>query len=236
VIPTRACSFSSTHRLIPSKYSAEGTVLGELAGTGEDLASIAELDGSTNSRLAGEAGMLPGIGIHELIFGVPYSHIVNASFTHASDQGGRFNGDTRGAWYAALELETSCREVAFHRLEDLKEVSWPDEEVSSFDDYHADFAGDFHDLRGGAPEFKLYLEAAPVPACYQESQRLAHNLLMKGSSGIVFPSVRHRRGTCLACFRPALVYNVRRARRLEFRLRATIRFSMKQVKPVEIKD
>lgn len=230
MIPTRACSFSSTHRLIPSKYSVEGTVLSELADTEADLAAIAELDGSTNSRLAGEAGLLPRIGIHELIFGVPYSHIVNASFTHASDQGGRFNDSTRGAWYAGLDSETSCREVAFHRLQDLKEVSWPEEEVSTFDDYEADFAAEFHDLRGGAPEFKTYLEPAPVPACYCESQRLAHELLTRGSNGVVFPSVRHRRGTCLACFRPALVYNVRRACRLEFRLRATVPFSMKQVK------
>jgi hypothetical protein len=28
-------------------------------------------------------------------------------------------------------------------------------------------------------------------------------------SGLLYPSVRHRGGTCLACFRPALVVNVR---------------------------
>ena len=236
MIPTRACSFSSTHRLIPSKYSPEGTVLGELADNEADLHSIIELDGATNSRLAGEAGQLPGIGIHELIFGVPYSHIVNASFTHASDQGGRFNDGTRGAWYAGLKIETSCHEVAFHRLEDLREVSWPEEEVSTFDDYEADFTAEFHDLRGGEPGFRKYLKPAPVPGCYRDSQRLAHDLLMQGSNGIVFPSVRHRRGTCLACFRPALVYNVRRAQRLEFRFHATVPFSMKQVKEAGITD
>ncbi len=230
MIPIRACSFSFTHRLIPSKYSAEGTVLADLADTAAELAALIELDGSTNSRLAGEAGQLPGIGIHELIFGVPYSHIVNASFTHPSDQGGRFNDSTRGAWYAGLKIETSCHEVAFHRLEDLREVSWAEEEISTFDDYVADFTAEFHDLRGPAPEFKKYLKAAPVPACYREPQRLAKDLLMQGSNGVVFPSVRHSRGTCLACFRPALVYNVRRAQRLEFRLKAEAPFSMRQVK------
>ncbi len=233
MIPNRACSFSSTHRLIPSKYSAEGTVLAELADNAAELAALIELDGSTNSRLAGEAGQLPGIGIHELIFGVPYSHIVNASFTHPSDRGGRFNDSTRGAWYAGLKIETSCHEVAFHRLEDLREVSWPEEEISTFDDYVADFTAEFHDLRGSAPEFRKYLKGAPVPACYRDSQQLARKLLESGSSGIVFPSVRHRRGICLACFRPALVYNVRRGHRLEFRLHAAAPFSMKQVKETD---
>jgi RES domain-containing protein len=234
VIPTSSCSFPSTHRLIPSKYSPEGTVLSELADTQDDLLSLVELDGSTNSRLAGEAGLLPGIGIHELIFGVPYSHIVNASFTHASDQGGRFNSSARGAWYAGVEIETSCHEVAFHRLEDLREVSWPEEEVSTFDDYVAEFAAEFHDLRGGARAFRKYLKPSPVPACYRQPQQLANELLAQGSNGIVFPSVRYEKGTCLACFRPALVYNVRRAQRLEFRLLATKPFSMKQVSEIRI--
>ena len=32
---------------------------------------------------------------------------------------------------------------------------------------------------------------------------------MAGSLGVVYPSVRHAGGTCVACFRPALVANVR---------------------------
>ncbi len=34
-------------------------------------------------------------------------------------------------------------------------------------------------------------------------------LLAAGAAGIVYPSVRRGGGTCLACFRPALVANVR---------------------------
>ena len=36
-------------------------------------------------------------------------------------------------------------------------------------------------------------------------------MLEAGSLGIVYPSVRRRGGTCLACLRPALVMNVRKA-------------------------
>jgi len=37
-----------------------------------------------------------------------------------------------------------------------------------------------------------------------------------GSAGLIYPSVRHRGGTCLACFRPALVVNVRKDRIVSF--------------------
>ena len=34
--------------------------------------------------------------------------------------------------------------------------------------------------------------------------------------GIVYPSVRRPKGTCLACFRPALVMNVRKDKTYRF--------------------
>jgi hypothetical protein len=34
--------------------------------------------------------------------------------------------------------------------------------------------------------------------------------------GIVYPSVRRAKGTCLACFRPALVMNVRKDQTYRF--------------------
>jgi RES domain-containing protein len=228
--PVRECSFSGTHRLIPSKYSPEGTVLAELTASDRELADLIELDGATNARLLGEEGLLPGIGVHELIYGVKYAEIVNASFTHASPTGGRFNSNQRGAWYASLERQTSIAEVAFHKLEQLKEVAWPYEEVSTCDDYRADLAADFHDLRGESPRFRRYLKPAPIPDCYRDSQQLAASLLAGGANGVVFPSVRRPVGTCVAVFRPALVYNVRRAARLEFRLSARTPFTLRQVR------
>ena len=63
-----------------------------------------------------------------------------------------------------------------------------------------------HDLRH-ARGFKACL----APDSYVASQALADSLLSAGSLGVVYPSVRHAGGTCVACFRPALVSNVRRA-------------------------
>ena len=231
--PVRECAFSSTHRLIPSKYSTEGTVLAQLTDDDREVQELVELDGATNARLLGEEGLLPGIGVHELLYGVAYSQIVNASFTHAAPQGGRFNNNRRGAWYAGLERETSVAEVAFHKLEQLREIDWKFEEVSTCDDYLADFATQFHDLRGVSPGFRKHLKPGPIPECYREPQQLAAELLERGSNGIVYPSVRRHSGTCIVCFRPVLVYHVRLAARLEFSLHAGRAFTADQVREVK---
>jgi hypothetical protein len=204
---------NDTHRLIPSRYSkSEESVLAEIAaGDDADLRSLFDLDHATNDRLLAENNLLPGIGIHELVFGVPYFRIVNAAFCHPHPLGSRFNGPERGAWYAAFNLKTSQAEVAFHKSIELAEVGWTDEEVT-YDDYLADFSGDLHDIRRD----KRFADAL-APQSYVASQRLAQDLLDSGSLGIVYPSVRRRSGTCLACFRPALVMNVRKGRTYVFR-------------------
>jgi len=232
VPPIKTERLRATHRLIPTKYSRAETVLSRLTADAQTLHDLLELDGATNDRLLGESGLLPGITVNELIFGVPYAHIVNAAFTHASPDGGRFNDAMRGAWYAGLERRTSVAEVAFHKLEQLAEVSWPKEEISNYDDYLADISADLHDLRGGRRGFTRYLAPEPIPACYAEPQALAATLLKAGSSGIVYPSVRLEGGTCVVCFRPALVSSVRRGAELEVRLLAGRAFTPSQMRVV----
>jgi RES domain-containing protein len=192
-----------THRLIPSRHS-DDSVLKRLAEDEKQLEALFELDGATNDRLLGEANLLPGISVHELLFGVAFAHIVNAAFTHAHPSGSRFNGPDRGAWYAAFELETAEAEIAFHKAQELIEIKWQESETFTFHDYLADFRTDFHDIRGDA-RFSGCLD----PTSYGNSQKLAKDLLASGSAGIIYPSVRHSNGTCLVCFRPVLVTNVR---------------------------
>jgi RES domain len=195
-----------THRLIPAKYAErEPSVLRRIARNDRELRDLFELDSATNERLLGESNLLPGITVHELVFGVPHYHIINAAFTHAQPNGSRFNGPERGAWYAGFALETAQAEVAFHFGEELREIpAWSHPETRAYRDYLADFRGEFHDIRND-PRFRSCLN----PNSYRESQHLAHDLLNHGSIGVVYPSVRHLGGTCIGCFRPALVTNVR---------------------------
>ncbi len=204
-----------THRLVPSRYS-DPTVLERLAEDEHQLRDLFEIEGATNERLLGESNLLPGIGVHELLFGVAHAAIVNAAFTHAHPAGSRFNGPERGAWYAAFELRTARAEVAFHKAQELREIGWHEPETFAFDDYLADFRARFHDLRGDAAHAG-FLD----PGSYRLSQNLARELLAAGSAGIVYPSVRDSTGTCLACFRPALVTNVRRGRSLKLTIRGS---------------
>lgn len=194
-----------THRLIPAQFADEGvSVLTRLTEDEETLNAIFELDNATNDRLLGESGRLPGIDVRELVFGIPSYRIINAAFCHPSPGGARFNGADRGAWYGGFELETAQAEVAYHRQHWLQETGWEEEDVADYLDYLADFHAPFHDLRD--PErFSSYLD----PEDYKAAQALAQQLLREGSAGIVYRSVRWRTGTCLACFRPVLVTNVR---------------------------
>jgi hypothetical protein len=200
-----------THRLIPSKYLPDGeSVLAEIADDKAHLDVIFDLDNATNDRLQAENDLLPGIGIHELVFAVPNYRIINAAFTHAHPRGSRFNGPDRGAWYAGFEIETAQREVAWHKSVEYAEIDYWTDSIT-YDDFLADFDGAFHDVRGVGG-----YEACLAPDSYVAAQGLAAELLNAGSLGLVYPSVRHEGGSCIACFRPAIVGNVRRDRRYRF--------------------
>jgi len=194
-----------TCRLIPSRFAArEDSVLAGIAGDEAQLVDLFDLDNATNERLRGEHGLLPGIGMDELVFGVPNFRIINAAFTCARPEGARFSGPDRGAWYCSFELETALAEIAFHKTVEYQEIGRFDDSVS-FEALLADFTHEFHDLRGDS-RFASCLD----PRRYVASQRLADRLLEAGAIGVVYPSARRARGIKLACFRPAVVGNVRR--------------------------
>jgi hypothetical protein len=164
------------------------------------------LTAATNPRLMAQADAIPG-GIHqdELVFAVPHWRIVNAAFCHPHPQGSRFNGANRGAWYAGHHVQTSLAEVAHHRSVELAEIGrW--ELVADYQDYLADIHAPLHDLRD--PQDRR-AQACLAPDSYAQSQAVADELLTDGSLGVVYPAVRDPGRQAVACFRPALVANVR---------------------------
>jgi RES domain-containing protein len=209
VPPTSLIRRPDTHRLIPSRFSGREALQG-LADSAAQLRDLAALSSVTDERPLAESGLLPAISPYELVSGVPHAQIINAAFTYAHPLGSRFNNADRGAWYSAFQLSTAQAEVAFHKTIHLAEVGRYEDEVE-FDDFLADFSGEFHDLRR-AKRFAACLD----PTSYVASQMLAEKLLENGSAGIIYPSTRRPRGTCLACFDPKRVANVRRAGRFRF--------------------
>ena len=194
-----------TCRLIPSRFAdVEDSVLSPLADSNDELRDLFDLDNATNERLRGEYGGLPGIGVDELVFGVPNFRIINAAYTYPRPEGSRFNDGERGAWYCAFDAETALAEITFHKTVEYQEIDRFDDSVT-YQVMLADFTSTFHDLRG-EKGFDKVLD----PSSYIDSQKLAARLLDAGSMGVIYPSVRLAGGVNLACFRPALVGNVRK--------------------------
>jgi hypothetical protein len=201
-----------THRLIPAQFADGGaSVLARLTDDPKILNGIFELDNATNDRLLAESQLSPGIDARELVFGIPSYRIINAVFCHPAPAGSRFSSPDRGAWYAGFELETSQVEVAYHKQLWLRETAWEEEEIADYVEYRADFHADFHDLRADGVRDAHEYDDVLAPDSYVPSQALAAELLHLGSAGIVYPSVRLSGGTCIACFRPVLVTNVRKS-------------------------
>ena len=206
--PTSPIDQRDTHRLIPAQYADGGvSVLARLTDDPETLEGIFELDNATNDRLLAESRLAPGIDERELVFGIPSYRIINAAFCHPSPSGSRFSSADRGVWYASFELQTSHAEVSYHRRLWLQETNWNEPDESEYVDYLADFRAEFHDLRNST-DYADFL--SPSLTSYPTSQALGAQLLALGSSGIVYPSVRRAGGTCIGCFRPVLVINVRK--------------------------
>lgn len=194
----------NTSRLIPSLYSPkEDSVIAKIAH-GDDLRTGFGLDALTNDRLLSEVGKFDRIDERELVKGIPYASVINAAYCHSHEEGNRFSVFDRNVWYAALKVETAQAEVIYHRTIELHEMGEYELEVT-YDQYLADFRCELHDLR----ELD---ENSPIlsPVSYRESQKLAEELFGSGSLGVIYPSVRDPHGTCIACFRPALVTNVRK--------------------------
>jgi hypothetical protein len=223
-LPLSAIAFKDTRRLIQSKYSSKGeSVLSRLAPDEDVLRELFQTENRTNERLEAEFGLLPGISPQELVANVPFASVINAAFTHAHPAGTRFSGPFRGAWYAARSIQTAQAEVIYHATVSLSEVGKFKDEMT-YDEYLANFTGQFHDIR-----ISQKFAAALDPASYKVSQTLGQTLLLVGSLGLVYPSVRHSGGVCLVCFRPALVAHVRKGRTFRFRWTGTPKPSIESV-------
>jgi hypothetical protein len=209
-VPPTRIRLVNTHRLIPSRYPPVGIF--DTIAEPDDLASIIELEGWTNDRISAELGVLGRIPSAEWVVGRPMASVIVAAFCHPDPQGARFNGADLGAWYAARSLRTAHAEVIHHRTIELEEIGVRDARVQ-MREYLADMDANFHDIRGDDPAFAPLYDTDS----YIASQAFAQPLRAGGSNGVLYRSVRHQGGECVACFRPAVVMNVRQVAHFEYR-------------------
>ena len=207
--PVKALRWTKACRLIPSRFPTVGAF--DRIAAAADLEALLELEAWTNDRVSNELGILHVVPRDEWLVGRPHATVVMAAFCHPRPGGSRFSGAERGAWYAARTLETALAESTYQRTREIAEVGALETRMQ-MRLYHADFRATFHDIRGSRREY------APLydPDSYAESQRFGTYLLQHGGNGVVYRSVRHEGGECLACFRPKLVLNVRVAAHYQY--------------------
>lgn len=164
-------------------------------------ADLAEIEGATSSRLtleAASASLFPR--------GRPHAGFVNAAFAYSRPrEPNRFSPAGRGAWYAALEVETALAEVTFHLTRSLRQAGAFDA-VVEWTELWSSVAGEFVDLRAAAPKPPCL---DPDPAVgYPAGVALAEEARAAGLNGIVYPSARRPGGTCIVALWPHAVQSV----------------------------
>jgi RES domain-containing protein len=193
--PPLAFVHHRTHRLIASRYPTIG-VFDELVSA-EDAAAAMEIELLTNGRLRAAGRLPPSMLVH----GAQGATMINAAFAYTDVRGGRFHGPELGCWYAAFAVQTAIRETVHHHTRRLALSEAGFRQTIQMRELLTTPRARLHDIRGRADELAPIYDRDD----YTASQAFGRALRQAGSKGIVYDSVRHEGGTCLAVFDPWLL-------------------------------
>ena len=204
--PVRRVSWKHCWRVIPTRYPSENLL--DRVVDPKDAAAIEKLDALTSTRVRLERGELNYLPEKELRKD-PGSQYVMASFSYSMFNKSRFSDGAYGVYYAANTLITAVDETRFHREEFMKATA---EGPMMLPMRVLDSAlnGHLHDIRGSKQKYPGVYSTAT----YSHSQELGRTLWNQDSQGIVFDSVRHAKGECVAVFKPSLLTHCRQERTL----------------------
>ena len=204
--PVKRIRWSHAWRIVPSRFPPVG-VYDRIADPA-DLDAVFAIEALTNPRLREEAGALKLVAKEHRISG-PGSTPVMAAFTHLNPEGSRFSDGTWGVFYAAHSVATAVEETVYHRERFLAATAEPACDIQ-MRCYRTRVDCRLHDIRGG---WKREHDADD----YAAGVKLARVLREAGSNGIVYDSVRHPGGECLAAFQPDAVAPCVQAQHLVYR-------------------
>jgi hypothetical protein len=220
--PQRRIRWTQAYRIVPSRFPPIG-VFDRIANPA-DMDAVLQVEAMTNPRLREEMGTLSMVPPERRISGQGTTPVM-AAFTHLNPLGSRFSDGSWGVFYAGHSVTTAVEETVFHHQQFLAATAEPatDTEMRC---YRTSIIGRLHDLRGGWP-------AEHDPDSYAASRALAKRLRDDGSNGIVFDSVRHAGGECVAVFYPDLVAPCIQSEHLIYRWDGTRIASVMKVTPIE---
>ena len=204
--PFKRVRWSQAYRIVPSRFPPVG-VFDRIAEPG-DLEALYAIEAMTNPRLRDEMGELRLVPPERRISG-PGTTPVMAAFTHLNPEGSRFSDGSWGVFYAGHSVATAVEETVYHRELFLAATAEPPCDIE-MRCYRTSIQARLHDLRGG-------WKAEHDPHSYAAGVALARKLRREGSDGLVYDSVRHRGGECVAVFYPDRVAPCVQAQHLMYR-------------------
>ena len=166
----------------------------------ELMGALWALEAQTNPRLLEEAGDLRRVRPEDRVSG-PGASVVMAAFTHIG-RPSRFSDGGYGVYYASRSLETAIRETAHHREIIARDAALGPEDLS-MRVWVGQPRKSFHDLRGVG--FEDLHDPAPRPEDHPRAQAFGRHMRETGAWGLVYRSVRHAGGECVAALRPPAV-------------------------------
>jgi hypothetical protein len=200
--------WQSQYRVIPSEFPPINFF--------EDLVDPAlmdaafEVEAMTNDRLREETGEIGLVRPEDRVSG-PGSSVVMAAFTHIG-RPTRFSDGRFGVYYAARTLETAVRETVFHRERFMRYTAEPPADLD-MRAYVGRVRKSLVDIRG--PDYAHLHD--PDVSHYPVSQAFGAEVRAAGQWGIVYNSVRHPGGHCIAALRPPAVSIPRQGPQLLYR-------------------
>ncbi|MES2217149.1 MAG: RES family NAD+ phosphorylase, partial [Pseudomonadota bacterium] len=191
---TIALHQQTQYRIIPSIYMPIN-FFEDLVDPSE-MEVLWEIESMTNERLRAETGDIFLVPAEDRVSGHG-SSVIMAAFTHIG-KASRFSDGTFGIYYASLSYETAIRETVYHREQFLAATHEPAGEVT-MRVYEGKIIQPLHDIR--APQYKKYHRVQE----YSESQSYGKQLKDAKSYGLIYNSVRHPGGECIAALRPPAI-------------------------------
>lgn len=208
-IGTKRVRWTKAYRIISSIFPPID--LFEDTSDPGDWELLASLEAKSNPRIVEVIGQLSLVPPERRVSG-PGASYVMAPFTHVSPNWtGRFHDGTFGAYYAANKADTALAETMHHRSAlyraSREEPGW----FSQYRELIGKVDHSFHDMI----EREDYADCL-APDNYVASQSLARDLRQNGSDGILYSSVRHEGGLCIAAFWPDVIGVPQQARHFAY--------------------
>lgn len=180
---------SDSYRLIPSHYPP--IALFENLLDPQDLDAAYALESLTNDRLRDQVGNIALVSPDDRVTGNGTTAIM-AAFTHVGIES-RFTKGQYGVYYAGLDRDTAIAESKFSRAR-LMTATNEGPQILTMRCYQCEVNASLVDLRDDP--------AVHNPDSFTYAQALGEMLKRKNELGVLYNSVRHTGGQCIAALRP----------------------------------